>query len=182
MVKFFERMSNWCENPPHNLAPMVRNLTEKSGSGKNAPEDLQKTKKSAKANNTWGSHVVTHHSTNQARRCLTSEIGRDPVFSMRYGRKQSSCFRETRGPNQGGRPRGHSIKANGEPQTEHSQPVLKKLVSPDSATFFQSLDFAHLVFRGKRLCTGLITKHPGLRGPDFCLFGRLLSIKDLRHV
>ena len=46
-------------------------------------------KKTEKANNTWGSHLVTHDSTNQARRCLTAEIGRDPVFSTWYGRKRS---------------------------------------------------------------------------------------------
>ena len=31
--------------------------------------------------NTWTSQVVTHHSTTQARRCLTTEIGRDPMSS-----------------------------------------------------------------------------------------------------
>ena len=67
---------------------------------------LRGAKRGQKAYNTWGSHVVTHHSTNQARQCLTSEIGRDPVFSMRYGRKQSYCFRETQGPNQGAGPGG----------------------------------------------------------------------------
>ena len=44
LVNFFERMSDWCEKSPHSLAPRVRNLTEKSGSGKNAPEDLKKQK------------------------------------------------------------------------------------------------------------------------------------------
>ena len=44
-------------------------------------------KQRKKANNTWGSHLVTHDSTNQARRCLTSVIGREPVFSTWYGRR-----------------------------------------------------------------------------------------------
>ena len=66
-------------------------------------------------------------------------------------------------------------------KTIESQPVLKKLVSLDSTTFFQSLDL-HSWFSEVSACTGLITKHQGLRGPGFCLFGRLLSIKDLHHV
>ena len=36
---------------------------------------------------TWCSQAVTHLSTNHARRCLTSVIGREPVFSTWYGRK-----------------------------------------------------------------------------------------------
>ena len=34
------------------------------------------------------SHVVPHHSTDCAITSLTSEIGRDPVFSSVYGRNQ----------------------------------------------------------------------------------------------
>ena len=34
---------------------------------------------------TWGSQPVTHASTNHARRCLTSQIGRDGVHSTWYG-------------------------------------------------------------------------------------------------
>ena len=37
---------------------------------------------------TWCSQAVTHLSTNHARRCLTSVIGREPVFSTWYGRRQ----------------------------------------------------------------------------------------------
>ena len=36
---------------------------------------------------TWCSQAVTHLSTNHARRCLTSVIGREPVFSTWYGRR-----------------------------------------------------------------------------------------------
>ena len=37
---------------------------------------------------TWCSQAVTHLSTNHARRCLTSVIGREPVISTWYGRRQ----------------------------------------------------------------------------------------------
>ena len=36
---------------------------------------------SQKDYNTWTSQVVTHPSTAQVRRCLTTEIGLDPMFS-----------------------------------------------------------------------------------------------------
>ena len=44
--------------------------------------------KKKSVHNTWCSQAVTHLSTNQARRCLTSVIGREPVFSTWYGRRQ----------------------------------------------------------------------------------------------
>ena len=47
-----------------------------------------KKKKKKNANGTWCSQAVTHPSTNQARRCLTSVIGREPVCSTWYGRWQ----------------------------------------------------------------------------------------------
>ena len=40
------------------------------------------------AYNTRYSQAVTHPSTDRARRCLTSVIGREPVFSTWYGRRQ----------------------------------------------------------------------------------------------
>ena len=40
----------------------------------------------AKDNSTRCSQAVTHPSTNRAQRCLTSVIGREPVFSTWYGR------------------------------------------------------------------------------------------------
>ena len=50
----------------------------------------------------------------------------------------------------------------------HSQPVLKKLVSLDSTTFFQGLVL-------------LNWPRPVQRGPDFCLFGWHLLVKDPDH-
>ena len=47
----------------------------------------KKKKKKKKAYSTRYSQAVTHPSTNLARRCLTSVIGREPVFSTWYGRR-----------------------------------------------------------------------------------------------
>jgi hypothetical protein len=43
--------------------------------------------KNQKAYSTWGSKAVAQPSTIQARRGLTSVIGREPVLSAWYGRK-----------------------------------------------------------------------------------------------
>ena len=43
-------------------------------------------KQNRKKNNTQDSHVVPHHGTNRARRCLTSQSERDAVLSPLYGR------------------------------------------------------------------------------------------------
>ena len=47
--------------------------------------------KSKKAYNTRYSQKVFHPSTNRARRCLTSVIGREPVYSVWYGRRRNRC-------------------------------------------------------------------------------------------
>ena len=49
-------------------------------------------KKKKKNYDTQYSHVVPHHSTDCAITSLTSEIGRDPVFSSVYGRNRSFIF------------------------------------------------------------------------------------------
>ena len=43
--------------------------------------------KKSKVYSTRYSQAVTHPSTNRARRCLTSVIGREPVYSTWYGRR-----------------------------------------------------------------------------------------------
>ena len=45
-----------------------------------------------KAYGTWYSQAVTHLSTNHARHCLTSQIGRDGVYSVWYGRRRLKAF------------------------------------------------------------------------------------------
>ena len=56
--------------------------------------------KKAKVYGTRYSQAVTHPSTNRARRCLTSVIGREPVLSTWYGRRRharaASASDETR--------------------------------------------------------------------------------------
>ena len=48
-------------------------------------------RKKLSANSTPCSQAVTHPSTDEARRCLTSVIGREPVLSAWYGRWQENC-------------------------------------------------------------------------------------------
>ena len=45
--------------------------------------------KKKNASSTWDSQFVSNTSTNQAQQCLTSEIERDLVYSLWYGRWQS---------------------------------------------------------------------------------------------
>ena len=47
----------------------------------------KKKKRKGEAYNTRGSQAVTHPSTKRARRCLTSVIRREPVYSAWYGRR-----------------------------------------------------------------------------------------------
>ena len=49
----------------------------------------ERKKKTEKVYGTHYSQAVTHWSTDWARRCLTSVIGREPVFSTWYGRRRS---------------------------------------------------------------------------------------------
>ena len=55
---------------------------------KKKKEEKKKREENGKkvANSTRCSQAVTHPSTNRARRCLTSVIGREPVLSTWYGR------------------------------------------------------------------------------------------------
>ena len=49
-------------------------------------------KKKKDVYSTWCSQAVTHLSTNHARHCLTSQIGRDGVCSVWYGRRRLKAF------------------------------------------------------------------------------------------
>src|ERR1700730_7553059 len=57
---------------------------------KERQHDSKKSRKNKKAYDTRYSQAVTHPSTNRARRCLTSVIGRELVCSTWYGRKRIS--------------------------------------------------------------------------------------------
>nr|pir hypothetical protein SPCC63.09 - fission yeast (Schizosaccharomyces pombe) [Schizosaccharomyces pombe] len=50
-----------------------------------------KKKRKEGAYSTPDSHVVSNHSTNEALRRLTAVIGRELVFSPRYGRRHLLC-------------------------------------------------------------------------------------------
>ena len=50
-------------------------------------------KKKKEAYNTCCSQAVTHPSTGQARRCLTSVIGRELVYSAWYGRRRQNAYK-----------------------------------------------------------------------------------------
>ena len=55
--------------------------------------NIKKKKAKGDANSTRCSQAVTHPSTDRARRCLTSVIRREPVFSTWYGRwREGSDF------------------------------------------------------------------------------------------
>jgi hypothetical protein len=51
-------------------------------------ENMKKKGRQTKVYGTRYSQAVTHPSTNRARRCLTSVIGREPVLSTWYGRRR----------------------------------------------------------------------------------------------
>ena len=53
---------------------------------------MQQVVKMQKAYSTWDSQAVSDPSTNQARRCLTWQIGRDAVLSTWYGRKRKGVM------------------------------------------------------------------------------------------
>ena len=87
--------SNRSTHPP-SLLKNCTNLLHKNV-WKRFPDDFEPIaeklmRKKKKANSTWCSQAVTHPSTNQAQRCLTSVIGRELVLSTWYGR-----WRETLG-------------------------------------------------------------------------------------
>ena len=60
--------------------------TERKKESEAKPRKKRK-RKEKKVYSTRYSQAVTHPSTNRARRCLTSMIGREPVFSTWYGRR-----------------------------------------------------------------------------------------------
>ena len=78
----YERVKGGC-NGPLRISWHLRGPFGASG-GEKWP--LGKGKKGVLEYDTWGSRVIPDLSTNQACCCLTSQIGRDTVFSAKYGR------------------------------------------------------------------------------------------------
>ena len=62
------------------------------GNQRQTQATLRNTRKSKAGSTLRSSRAVPHPSTNRALRRLTSEVGRDPVHSTRYGRQQRQLF------------------------------------------------------------------------------------------
>ena len=72
--------------------PPVQKVIPFHGAGPGrALQGNRKEKQKQNAYDTWYSQAVPHPSTNQAQRCLTSQIGRDAVCSTWYGRRRGAC-------------------------------------------------------------------------------------------
>ena len=74
-----------CQMKSSQLIPDRLFLTDFKDSTK---KRVRQEEKRAKAYDTRYSQAVSHLSTDRARRCLTSVIGREPVYSTWYGRRQ----------------------------------------------------------------------------------------------
>ena len=70
----------------------ITSLMQTKFKKKHKTRNKQKTNKTKekKEYNTGNSQVISYPSTTPACSCLTSEIGRDPVFSTEYGRTHST--------------------------------------------------------------------------------------------
>ena len=68
-----------------------RKLKQNAACGLRGENGQKKAKRNAY--DTWYSQAVPHPSTNQAQRCLTSQIGRDAVFSTWYGRRRPQGYK-----------------------------------------------------------------------------------------
>jgi hypothetical protein len=64
----------------------LHNLDNTSGSKTKARKKKKEKGKKKKNYSTEYSHVVPHHSTDSAIKCLTAQIGRDAVVLLVYGR------------------------------------------------------------------------------------------------
>ena len=68
-------------------------MKEKEKEKERKKKEEKRKKKPKSVYNPGGSQVVSLPSTNPARSCLTSEIGRDPVLSAWYGRRRKVSYK-----------------------------------------------------------------------------------------
>ena len=105
----YERVKGGC-NGPLRISWHLRGPFGASG-GEKWP--LGKGKKGGLEYDTWGSRVIPDLSTNQACCCLTSQIGRDTVFSAKYGRTRRCGLPRPGNGQPLTHPRGHMAHTHG---------------------------------------------------------------------
>ena len=96
------RIARWCvsgrvrKSPPspYILSKCLNKGGESIEEGKSNSVYEIRSKEKGKAYDTGSSQAVPHPSTIPARRCLTSVIGRERVFSSWYGRRHQGEFLE----------------------------------------------------------------------------------------